>query len=263
MKRLITTLLLSILSVLCVFAFAACGGDDGEKEQDAGNGEDKTTVTEAEWKTALTYFKVDSEEGVPVESDYPRISFSCTVTNTYTDDGEEETYEYTVSIDFDKKAVALEFGEEGGYYAWKDDTTCYSIGDGWQVDSETGNTREYYIKETISEEELLEGLDANIFSYASGIYIGELELIDNYSKFTYSEETEAYTGTFDNEEEGWAYEISVKFKGGKLAEIKMDIISEEYGTETFTYEYTYGTTVTIPEYFLNLELGETEKPKAD
>ena len=260
MKKFITTLILAFLSVLCVFAFTACGnGKETEKGTETEK-EAKTTVTAEEWKVALTYFKVNSEEGgVPATSNYPRIDFSCSVKSYINGDG-DGTNDYTITLDFTNNAYEdKEYKHGGDYYGWKDGDTCYMIADGGYVDAETGEFIECYSKKVTSEEELLEGLDAYIFVSAGGIYICELGLADKFPEFTYSEDKKEYATRIDYEE--GSCDISIKFVDGKLSLLEITNISEEEGSITTVYEYTYGTTVTVPEYFLNLKLGETPKPQ--
>lgn len=261
MKKFITTLILSLLSVLCVFAFTACSdGNEKETEKEGTETETeiKTTVNEEEWKTALTYFKVDSEEGgIPIKTDYPRIDFSCNV-KSYINGDWDGTNDYTITLEFNKNAFEYKVGAEA-YYGWKDGDTCYMITDGYQTDIETGEVIECYSKKIISEEESLEGLDAYIFVSAGGIYICELGLVDKFSEFTYSEEKKEYAMRIDYEE--GSCDISIKFVDGKLSLLEITNISEEEGSITTIYKYAYGTTVTVPEYFLNLKLGETPKPQ--
>lgn len=243
--------MLSLTSVICLFALTACNPD----------GEQKTTVTEGKWKTALSYYTVDWNEQTyyPILSDNPRTNFSCKQTLGYSGDGETHSSEITVSIDYDKKASGMIFVNDGkpdSGYGWKDGDVYYDVSGGWRIDSETGNKIEYYTKRVINEQNFLIGCDSGIYSYAGGDHIYALKLADKYGQFTYSEETAEYSATIYYEFYETDAAVSVKFEDGKLVYMSVNISGGQYGNYVYSYEYTYGIMVTVPDYFLNLQIGE-------
>ncbi|MDE7440406.1 MAG: hypothetical protein K2N23_07865 [Clostridia bacterium] len=253
MKKFVTTAILGILSATCALAFTACGGNSGDSENN------KPADPETQWKTALGYFAVDwdYEEYAPIMTNRARINFTCNSTNVSEDD--DYSAHGSISMDFDKKATDMN-GIMEGYYLWKDGDIYYSTGDS-EIKDETGEYVDCYYKATISKDEFDLINEANVFSYAGGMIISELDLVNKYSEFTYSEAKDEYTATLNYEKNSGTCDITIKIKDGKLAFMSANLHSTEYGELGYTFEYTYGTTVTIPDFYLNLALGDTPKPQ--
>lgn len=244
---------LGLASAICVLPFAACN-------QDGGQG---TTVTEDKWKTAFSYFTVEWNEETyyPILSDNPRENFSCKMNLSYFDGTDSQASELIVSSDYDKWVSGIEFvnngaNEPAAYYGWEDGDVYYNIGGGWRVDGETGERINYYTKSTISEEQFKMGFDSVIYSYAGGDHIRALNLADKFEKFTYSEEKEEYVATIRYESYATDATVTVKFNDGMIEYMAVDISGTQYGDYVYAYTYTYGISVTVPEYYLNLQLGE-------
>lgn len=258
MKKFLTAILLGLISVISVFSFAACGGG----QEGAG-----TTVTEAKWKTAFSYFAVNWNDNTytPQPSDYPRTDFSCKMVLSTSYDGEQHSTEVTSSCDYTNLASECEIANDDGtpeaLYGWKEGDVFYGTGSGWRLDGETGKRIYFYTKQIIDDEEsFLLTFDSGIYSYAGGEYIWALNLADKFGQFEYSEENAEYTATlYYGFYEADAL-VTVKFKNDMLAYMSVSIGENKYGAPTYyTFTYTYGTTVTVPEFFLNLQLGETVK----
>lgn len=256
MKKFVTTLLLTALTAVSACAFTACGGDEESNEP-------VYTVTADEWNTALNYFNVKLEEGVPVKSEYPRINFLCKFNCVYYGETEEqnETYTMNTSIDFSKKIMAEDYIHDGitdNFYVWKGENGCFGVGDGWELNEETNKREYHYLKEEVNEDDLPLTFDSNICEYAGGRYINELDLVNKFSSFTYSEEKKEYTATLDYEEYEGTCDLTLKFKDGKLVHIAANINGKK-DKISGNFEYTYGTTASVPDFFLNLKLGKTPK----
>jgi len=255
-KKLLPAILLSILSASTVFAFTACNQGGGQQGEEAATPEDK-------WKKAFSYFTVDwdYETYYPILSDYPRTNFKSKYNLICSENGVTTSYQTNASFDYDKMASGLEFKDEDGNadatYGWKGGDVYYSIGNGWRLDSETGKKIKYYTKEVIDKEKFLMGYDSGIYSYAGGEHILALKLADKFADFTYSEEKGEYTATLYYESFATNADVTVKFENDKISYLAVSLGENEYDIAGYTCEYTYGITVTVPEFYLNLELGET------
>jgi len=257
-KKLLPAILLSILSASTVFAFTACNQGGGQQGEEAATPEDK-------WKTAFEYLTVnwDKENYSPILSDYPRTNFKCKYSFNYSENGKTTSYVTTVSLDYDKMASGLEFtdgdGNSDATYGWKDGDVYYSIGDGWRLDSETGQRIEYYTKEVIDREKFLMGCDSCIYAYAGGEHILALKLADKFADFTYSEEKGEYTATLNYEAYATNADVTVKLENDKISYLSINLGANEYDIAGYTCEYAYGTSVTVPDFYINLKIGETVK----
>ncbi len=246
-----------------MFAFTACNPDGGEKGEQGEQQGEEAASPEDKWKKALSYFTVnwDKQNYSPILSDYPRTNFKCKYNLIYSENGVTTSYQTNASVDYDKMASGLEFTDEDGNadatYGWKDGDIYYSIGDGWR--SENGEKIEYYTKEIIEREQFLMGCDSGIYAYAGGEHILALKLADKFADFTYSEEKGEYTATLYYEAYAANADVTVKFENDKISYLAINLGKNEYDIAGYTCEYTYGITVTVPDYYLNLKLGETIK----
>ncbi len=260
MKKLLTALLLSVICAVCVFAFAACKDDD-----------ENTEFTEEDWKAAFAYYTVgwDEENYAPVKSDNPRANFGCTKYVSGRNDREAYSYQMKFVLNFDDLKIYSEYSEEntlkGKECMWKDGDEYYSASDGenYYTDEETDEIVYYYSKDKLAKDEFLSYFDTCIYVYAGGEHILAMGLADKFNEFTYSEEKEEYTATFYNKTYQANADVTVKIQGGRLVNLTVYVAECEFGSnisESFVYTYAEAdTAVTVPELFLNLEVGRTPK----
>ena len=222
MKKIVGTLILSLLSAMCLFSFTACGGNENETENEV-----KTTVIEEEWKASITLITEGNE------------NFAC---NGYETNGKDRS-EVNFKYGSEKKVTygTMSFKEESSYfYYWTEGS-----GKNYFVSGDSDNQS----KQSIEDEDFQNATMMTRKYYAGGVY---LELInDKFSEFTYSEENKEYTGNIEVEGEGAAFVL--KFEEGKIINLK---INETEGDVEVGYSYTYGTSVTVPDSVKNLPLDE-------
>lgn len=269
MKKLLAMLLTGAISVCGAFAFAACNPDGGdgrnkqEKQEEQGNHEEQgAKVTADGWKNALSYFKVNCVEESIVLSDNPRINFSCKMNISLNYGEEHETDEITLREDFETHVAECAMTDFGGkpatFYLWQSGEKYYDVGGGWNVDQNTEEAKYHYTKKLLSEEEFKKGFDANIYTYAGGDHILALSLADKFADFTYSEEKEEYTATMEYPNAEVDANVTVKFENGKLK--YMSVASNDSdGSAVYAYSYSYVISVTVPEYYINLQIGDTQR----
>lgn len=248
MKKLLAILLTGIISISCAVAFTACGGE-----------QKGTTVTEDEWKTALSYLtiKVDENSSEFVQLN-PRTNFICKeLVKSNTD---EHTYEVITSCDFKNIVSRLQFINDGENdsdgYAWQEGDTYYDVGIALYTDSISYHKRERSVDELYIP--VAFAFEQSIYAYAGGMDISATNMAQNYDMFTYSEERAEYTATLHYKGENRESDtfVTAKFENGMLSYLSVD-----FGESSYSYTYTYGTTITVPENIRNLPLGETIIPK--
>lgn len=223
-------------------------------------------VTKEEWQSALAYFKVGPEIMDGTIIPHPTINFICNLNLT----GEDESGNYTLGIDYDKELMLFDGDtDDAGFHqyssAWRaDDGKAYSTGFGWHLNQDTHERDYYYLKEIMDESEpygsMEYGFDSNVYSYAGGMQMDELGIHDGYELFTFSEQTNEYTATVtikDYQENDMICNVSLKFENGKLVKFAFD---NYYGC-TYTHTYDYQAKVTIPQFLLDLEVGQTPANK--
>ena len=200
---------------------------------------------------------------IPILSDNPRTSFSCKYVTDYVEQGEPATFETNVYFDYDKLASHHEYLDNNEsverIYAWKEGEVYYVVSPGWRTDSETGERINFYNKAAGNREMFLKELDAYIYAYAGGEHILALALADKYEDFTYSEEKEEYTASFYYELYETDADVTLKFENDRLVYMSVSVVGGPYDDYVFTYDYTYGISITVPEYYLNLHLGENTR----
>lgn len=256
MKKFLATLLLSAVCAASVFAFTACDGNEEQPEQ-PGQSEPQPeqpevikTVTEQEWKTALGYFMVDFDaDNKTATGNYSRVNFNCVM-----DLGIEGLTNLVYSVDYDKKIsffTMFDEPESWDLYAWEDGGVFYSAED---------LEKEYEKKILESEEQLYNEFEACV-AISGGGEIFMMELPDKYELFAYSEENDAYTASLeyiDGDGENCSSDVTLKFENGMLCYMEVTTYTVDLGEEliyTVSYTYTYGTTVTVPEFYQNLAVG--------
>ena len=250
MKKLITTLLLSILSVLCVFAFAACGGGDGEKEQGTEQGtengggtengsgtesnEDKTTVTEEEWKAAIA---VIAERKTSIASAF----------DVETDEGTEKLI---LAVDVENNIMHLNDkykfneGEEGeeSIYVWKAGDGKYYMAD--EIDKELN-------KQAIDKEFYDATVKDFLWHYTGANILNGVNASEKFSEFTYDEENKVYAATLPVDSSITDFsddaELLIYFENGIIVKMQANLIKNK---NYYVFNYEYGKTVTIPSDIL-------------
>ena len=227
MKKLLTAITCGVISAAGVLGLAAC------------REEVKTTVTEEEWKTALSYFMIDADVNTgAIGGDYPRVNFRCVW-----DMDVENFHNLIWSVDYDKKvgySTPFEFTSTFEQYVWEENGKFYNVTDGAE-------------RQEITEKEFSSMLGINVF-YAGGAWISQYDFLNKYEQFTYSEETAEYKAviTYTDDYAGGeqSADVTLKFENGKLA--YMATTFNEAGTmRTYTFTYTYGITLTVPDEYLN------------
>lgn len=244
MKKLLATLLTGVISVSCAVAFTACGGE-----------REGTTVTEDEWKTALSYFTVKFDENsTEIVQLNPRTNYTCELLSLYNDNG-QQTYEVITSSDYKNKVFGYLFvNDKTGYCGWKESETFYDVVIRWYTN---GNAS--YNKRARDVSEVFLGIDLELgWDMGTNVYVGAVEIeatnmAQNYYMFTYSEESAEYTATLPYKEgnrEIYTF-VTAKFECGMLSYLSVD-----FGEFSNSYSYTYGTTITVPEKLRNLPFGQ-------
>jgi len=260
MKKLLTALLLGVISAVCISAFTACKTDDENAE-----------LTEADWKAAFAYYTVDWDEEnfAAIKSDNPRANFGCTKYSSSRDDRGVYSYQMKIALNFDDLKAYNEYSEKNilkhKEYFWKDGDEGYSANDGdnYYTDEETGERVYFYDKYKYKKDELLLLFDTGIYAYAGGEQILAMGLADKFGEFTYSEEKEEYTATLYNKTYQANADVTVKIRDGRLVNLAVYVAECEFGndiSDSFVYTYAEADTeITVPEFFINLEVGRTPK----
>lgn len=218
MKKLITTLLLSLLSVICVLAFTACGGDKKEEEV-------RTTVTEEEWKTAVTQL-YDGKHNVDGK-----------ITMEFTE--ETETVIYDFKYNHTNQFFWYKYGNKD-YYFWNENDKYY----------EYGFEFENAYKDEVDKDDYEELIDDFYKEMACGYFVLD-GVAENYSfsALTYDEENKVYKATFEQEE--ISYDCTMKFENGNL--VKFVGVNEQF--LTVTVEYNHGNfSLIIPQTIIDMAI---------
>ena len=259
MKKFITTLILALLSVLCVLTFMACGdnesenktdntqqgesgntetGDNGnkpdasDKDDNGETGEDNKpqivyTVNEEEWKAAL----LELFDG--------KHSVTCKSVVNDDEDVWSGIYEFDCINKVEHSDFVYEQGEIEDYTWIENDGKVYAASKIEDMVSKQIVSNEYY------EIVILENLWA-----CGGYFLIDCKIYEKYGDFSYDENDKEYTLTSKTEEDSVNYIL--KFEDGKLVEFFVEV-NEIY---TYSYIYTYNKVVTVPENILNMPVTE-------
>ncbi|MBR2870013.1 MAG: hypothetical protein IKB98_01335 [Clostridia bacterium] len=216
-KRILTILLMAILSVMVALTFTACGGDDND---DNGGSTANTKVTEAQFNSAAnaatyTAFKVEIEtvskaNGVVIPDESAEMTYIYTANGIYMDVPGQEAYYQKTS---DGYFAYVKNGEE-----WEKIATQQSMYD--MVASQ--------ILETSSPVSLISGYQ---ISYAS---------------LTYSDAEKCYVYN-PGSANGISAITKLFFSDGKIVKVSVSAsnsnIQEEFST---TLVYSYNQTINFP-----------------
>lgn len=232
MKKLISVAIAGVAAAACAFAFTACGGDDDK------NQETSYTVTEAEWKSAITSV-YDCKQGVEANSKFVG--------------GEADGCNYIYRYDNVNKSISLHIKED------PDDYYCYL----WQNE---GKYYDYLLSDEattqISKETYDDELQMLVVSYTgNGLPYALIEDNDSFKNATYDEANKAYKGSSVQSEghEAVKFNFTLKFENKKLVKLIGELLKEDNQTVhmTITVEYKYDNiTVTIPDDIKNMPVTE-------
>lgn len=245
MKK-VTTLLLSILSVICIFVFTACGSTDGGKtdngdntqqggENSDGNGAEEeivyTRVTEEQFKEAFGLLSCWTDEEVQKYGE--KLNLIIKITGSYEEDGKiVSSSNGYMEYNYLNKVVHVNSQSQEVYW-WQEGDILYNY-------TKTDGTEIKTISDT-NIEKLFYNLSAMLTN-------GDISLKEFEEHYLFDKDSGLYATTFED-----GSTISFGFSGSRVILIRQEMDNEEIVKGKYDFNFTYDTAdIKIPQNILNM-----------